>query len=138
MPFASQQDYAYKNIRSSAVLTNAYVASTVLSDKSPSIDVAEISLRNQLVLYIGLTLGNLADAEVKIEFSHDGTTYYQETFSAVGGVTSTESLGEHKFTGTGNYRLALPIKDRFIKVSAKGTGDVTNSLMAVEAVYGVV
>lgn len=133
------QDYYFKNLRSSAVLTNSYVAATVLevSTDSATPGVPDPSLRNQLVLYIGLTIGSLTDARVKVEFSHDGTTYYQETFSSISSGSSTETLGEHVFTADGNYRLAIPIKDRHIKISAKGTGTVTNSLMAIAGIVGV-
>lgn len=64
--------------------------------------------------------------------------FYQQTSSAVAGGTSTENLLAHQFSATGKYRIAVPIKDRYIRISAKGTGTVTNSLMRVDAVLGVV
>lgn len=80
----------------------------------------------------------MTSAELKVEFSHDGTTYYQETFSAVSSTTSTDSLGEHTYSATGNYRIAVPIKDNYIKISVKGTGTVTSSLAVVNAALGFV
>ena len=73
---------APKSLRSSAVLTGSYIATTVLGPQggSTNIDPAE---NNQLVLYIAFTIGSLTSAELKVEFSHDGTTYYQETATSV-------------------------------------------------------
>lgn len=125
--FASQ-DYTIKVVRASAILTNSYVAGTTISDAH---------LYSQLVLYINFTIGSLTSSEIKVEFSNDNTTFFQETFSSVSGATSTDSVGEHTFTATGKFRLAIPIKDRYIKISAKGTGTVTSSLMVIDAVVGI-
>jgi len=124
-------NYEFKDVRASAVLTTGYVAGTVLdySNVNPS-------QYNQLVILWSFTIGSLTSGELKVEFSHDGTTYYQETFSSVSSGTSTESLGEHTQTGTGNYRLAIPLKDNYVKISVKGTGTVTSSLCAVSAALG--
>jgi hypothetical protein len=122
-------DYKFFNVRSALILTNSYVAGTVLD--------ADVQ-HNQLVIYADFTLGSLTDGRIKVEFSHDGTTCYQETFSSISTVTSTESLGEHKFTATGKYRIAIPLKDRWVKISALGTGTVTSSSMTVDAILGTV
>lgn len=126
---AQLNDYRSEPIplRRSLILTNSYVAATTILNTEGM---------NQLILLIDFTIGSLTTAEVKVEFSPDNTTFYQETFSSVSAGTSTESLGEHTFSGTGKYRLAIPIKDKYIKVSAKGTGTVTSSLMAIEAITG--
>jgi hypothetical protein len=124
--FASQ-DYTLKAVRSAAILTTSYVAGTTISDAH---------LQSQLVIYVDFTIGSLTSAEVKVEFSDDNSTFYQETFSSVGGGTSTLSEGEHTVTATGSYRIAIPIKDRYIKISAKGTGTVTDSSMTINASIG--
>ena len=59
-------------------------------------------------------------------------------FSAISGGTDTMTLGEHKVSATGNYRIAIPIKDRYVKISAKGTGTVTSSSLAISAIVGTV
>jgi len=38
---------------------------------------------------------------------------------------------------TGKYRLPIEVKDRYIRVSVKGTGTVTNSSCTLDAVIGV-
>jgi hypothetical protein len=121
------------NVRAAAILTGSYVAGTVIS--STTIPVGYL---NQLMVYVDFTKGSLDSAQLKVEFSPNGVNYYQETFSSVLSGTATESVGEHAFTATGAYRLAIPIKDRFVKISVKGTGTATGSSMAIKAVAGLV
>src|SRR3990167_2629180 len=113
--------YAKTALRDSAVLTNSYVAATVLGPKGVSVQ-ADPVMNNQLLLYIDFTLGSLTTASVKVEFSDDGVTYSQETGSSLVSGVSTETLESHLLSATGKYRLAIPIADRYIKVSAVGTG----------------
>lgn len=124
-------DYQVLNVRSATILTNSYVAGTVLGPTN-----GNPSAYNQLVIYWGFTKGSLTSGELKVEFSHDGTTYYQETFSSVSGGTSTDTVGIHTQTATGNYRISIPIKDNYIKISVQGTGTVTSSSATVIAVLG--
>jgi hypothetical protein len=128
------QDYHLWDVRAAAILTDAYVAGTVISPLSG----ANPGLRNQLNLLIAFTIGSLTSAEIKVEFSHDGTTYFQDTFESISGAESTLSLGNYKLTATGNYVISIPIKFNYIKISAKGTGTVTNSSMKIQAVIGTV
>jgi len=126
-------NYKYVSVRTAAILTGSYVAGTVIG-----LDGALISNQNQLIVYADFTIGSLTDCQIKVEFSPDNSTYYQETFSAISGGTSTESLGVHKLAATGKYRIAIPIKDKFVKISAIGTGTVTSSSLAINAVVGEV
>lgn len=134
--FGQQQDYSYNTVRAAAVLTGSYVAGTDLSHATPNW-IVKVELKNQLELYIDLTLGNLTSAQVKLEFSHDGTTWFQETFETISSGTATATAGEHSFASSGKYRLSIPIKDQYVRVSAKGSGDTTNSSMAIGAIVGV-
>lgn len=115
-------------IRSAAILTNSYVAGAVLED---------VEHYNQLILYVDFTLGSLTNGKIKIEFSDDNSDYYQETYSSVSAGVSTETVGDHTFAATGKYTLSIPIKAKYIKVSALGTGTVTSSSMAISAIVGV-
>lgn len=127
------QDYKVEDVRASAVLTGSYVAGTVLNYTN-----VNPALHNQLNLLVSFTIGSLTTCEIKIEYSHDGSNYYQETFEAISGGTSSMSLGAYQLSATGNYVISVPIKSSYIKVSAKGTGTVTNSLLAIQAVVGTV
>lgn len=127
-------DYKIYTIRDAAILTNSYVAGTVIGD--PNL----VYEKNQLVLLCDFTIGSLDSASVKLEFSSDGTNYYQETLDDVDFSTGviTEVLSTRTFTASGSYIIAVPLKYRWIKVSAIGTGTVTGSELAISATVGVV
>ena len=127
-----QNDWSQVNgdnaiIRASAVLTTSYVAATVISNAEGF---------NQLVLYVDFTIGSLTTAEMKVEFSDDGTTYYDEISETITAGTATALPLVHAVGATGKKRYMIPIKDKYIKVSVKGTGTVTGSLMAIKAFLG--
>ncbi len=126
-------DYKTIPIRSSLVLTNAYVAGTVIDTS-----LVDLTTENQLMILVGFTIGSLTSASIKVEFSADNTTFYQETLddTTTGSPIITERLATRLMGGTGNYRIAIPIKDRYIKISAIGTGTVTSSLMSILAIVG--
>lgn len=123
----SRFDYKTVSVRSAAILTGSYVAGTVIEN---------VDDQNQLVLYVGFTKGSLTTAELKIEFSADNSNWYQEASESVSSGTATVSLKEHQFSATGNYRIPIALKDRYIRISVKGTGTVTSSSMAVTAGVG--
>lgn len=118
-----------ETIRSAAILTNSYVAGT---------DITDLQLFNQIVLYVDFTLGSLTTAEIKVEFSANGTDFYQETFQAVTAGTAVETVGEHQVNATGAFRLLIPVKDKIMRVSAKGTGTVTGSSMTIQSMRGII
>ena len=74
---------------------------------------------------------------IKIEFSPDGTNWVQETYSPAPsmGVTSDVNV-VHNWTTDCTPRLAFPIKDRAIRVSAEGVGTVTSSSLTIIATLG--
>lgn len=125
------QDYIFKTVRAAAILTNGYVAGTVLG-----IDELQPKLHNQLVIYVDFTIGSLTSASVKVEFSDDNSDYYQETFGSIAAGVETDTVGVHTLSATGKYRIPIPCKDGFVKISAIGTGTVTSSSMAIKAVFG--
>lgn len=125
----NNQSYEYRGaIRPAAVLTNDYVAGTIIED---------VERHNQLMLFVDFTIGSLTNAKVKVEFSDNGEDYYQETYSSVSAGVSTESAGDHTFEATGKFTLAIPIKCSRIRVSAIGTGTVTSSSMKITAAIAV-
>jgi len=119
-------NYNNQNVRTDSILTTSYVAGH---------DVTSLIGNDQLVAYIDLTLGSLTSAEVKIEFLNDGE-WYQETFESIASGSAIDTLGEHVFTADGKYRLLIDTKDSAVRISAKGTGTVTGSSMAIKTVVG--
>lgn len=122
-------DYAYKPVRAAAILTNSYVAGTVLTD---------VQEKNQLEIEVQFTKGSLTNAIIKVEFSPDGVTYRQQTFGSISTGVKTLSLGTNLIAASGNYTISIPIKTKNIKISAIGTGTVTSSSMEINAVVGTV
>jgi len=123
------KDFTTRSIRSSAILTTSYVSGTAIDTGGNY---------NQMIIIADFTIGSLTSVELKVEFSNDGTTYYQETNGSVSGSKITETLAEHSITASGKYRIAIPLLDRFIKISVKGTGTVTSSLMTVDINLGLI
>ncbi len=119
------EDYILEAIRASLILTDTYVAGTVIDLKTKY---------DKIALLLDFTKGSLTTAEIKIEFSPDNTNWYQEVSSSASGGTITDTLVEHQIGATGKYRLVLKTLDRYMRVSVKGTGTMTNSLMKVDAV----
>lgn len=122
--------YTIKTVRADAILTTSYVAGTVIDD---------CEHYNQLMLALKYTKGSLTSFEVKIEYSFDGVTFYQQTFTSVSAEVSTGKAGHHTFApaASANLELEIPIKCHQVKVSVKGTGTVTSSSMKIDAVLGL-
>lgn len=129
----STLQYTAKSVRSAAILTTSYVAGTVLWDN----DENRIQELNQCVFFIDITLWSLTSVELKLEFSDDGISFYQDTFLDISGWTATASLGEYTFTADGSYNIAAPFKARFVRASVKGTGTVTSSSCAIKWILGI-
>ena len=128
---ANEQRRDLKAVRADAILTDTYVAGTVLNDVEPY---------NQLQLAVKYTKGSLTSLQIKIEFSIDGTNYVQETSMSVSSGTSTATPTHHHFAPSGNqnYLLEIPIACTKIKISAKGSGTVTSSSLKLDAILAVV
>lgn len=124
-----------KTIRESAILTTSYVAGTILGAETSN--PTDVTAYNQLILKVRFTKGSLTTAEVKVEFSSDNVTYDQEITETVSGGTITCVVAERSLGASGNFEMPIPISTRYIKVSAKGTGTVTDSLMGITAVLAV-
>ena len=118
-------DYKVSVVRAAAILTNAYVAGTVLE---------ECQDFDQVNLYVDFTIGSLTDLQIKVEFSFDNSTWYQESFSSISTTTDTLSLGVHKIAGTGKFVINVPNQGRYVRASAIGTGTVTASTATITAV----
>ena len=120
-------DYKVYGVRAAAVLTGSYVAGT---------DIADVYNYNQLVVEADFTLGSLTSAEIKVEYSQDGTNFFQETFSSISGGTDSLTIGAHQMMGTGKYMISLPLLSKIVRISAKGTGTVTGSSLSLRAILG--
>lgn len=149
MAQVSWQEYKSLQIRASAVLTNAYVAGTVLG--VPTNDANQVKTYdlidqiNYLALECAFTLGSLTNVAIKVEFSEDNTNWYQLQAGTFSSGSDTMTPAFITLSATGNYYIDINkeffngggFKTRYIRVSASGTGTVTGSTLAITAVYGV-
>lgn len=115
-------------VRAAAALTTSYVYTTAL----------DIHLMNQLNLYVSYTKGSSDSAEILVEFSDDGTTWYSETNQVVSTTTETDHISVHTMTVEGNRRLFIPIMDRYVRFGCKATTSGTSTSMKLIARVGVV
>lgn len=125
-------------IRSTTILTTSYVAGIVIGPTSSGINPFQYS---QLEILIQVTLGSLTTVEMKVEFSNDGITWYQETVDSVGSVSSglvtiSQGLSTRQFAASGNYRIGIKVLDQYMRISVKGTGTVTSSSVTINAILG--
>ena len=133
--------YEIMPVRDAAILTTSYVVGNIIGSYQGADTriVGGVALKNQLILYVDFTKGSLTTAEILVEFNNDLTDangWYQETLDVAGtpsggSVTMGENLMTRQLSATGKYRISIPIKDQFIRVSVKGTGTVTSSSMKV-------
>lgn len=128
---SQNNDRLLLNVRDVAVLTTSYIASNVANpnDSSVLFDCSKFDVFN---LYLTFTKGSLTTAEVKIEFSADGTNWYQETNSLVSAGTEALTVNEKQLSAKGAYMVKGTINNRYLRVSAKGTGTVTGSSLGIK------
>lgn len=135
------QDYFPVNIRDAAILTNAFVIGNGTGDENiigADSSTQQSALRNQLMIYIDFTKGSLTSCEIRVEFSPDNVTYYREVEDGtLSGANLPETIFDRQLTATGLYRLAIPTKDKFIRISAQGTGTVIASSLAIKSAVGI-
>lgn len=124
-----QIDYKAVSLRAAAILTTAYVPAVV------TVAPANVTQYNQLKLNVAITKGSLTTVELIVEFSDDGTNWYQETDETQSATSNVDTRAVnkvvHQFSVDGNYRLLVPLVDTFVRVSVKGTGTVTSSSVTV-------
>jgi hypothetical protein len=141
-------EYRFIPIRDAAILTNSYVAGNIIgvydgNNAGPNAYVSTgVGLLNQLIIYVDFTKGSLTTGELIVEFSNDKVDWYQEGFDSAGtpsggAVNMGESIMTRQFSANFKGRIAIPIKDQFIRISAKGTGTVTSSSMKIDAIVGI-
>jgi len=132
----SELKYKYLGtIRSAAILTGSDVATDTIGTNDL------LYTNNQIILICNFTIGSLTTVDLKIEFSNDKTTWYQETTDSVGAISSgvitiTEGLTTRSLAKTGIYRIAIPINDKYVRVLCKGIGTATDSSLAIHAIIG--
>ena len=121
-------DFISRPVRSAAILTSSYVAGTVLEGCEKF---------NALSLLVDFTIGSLTDCQIKVEVSADGTNYYNLFSDSVSSGVNTLSNLIYKLGATAKGSTTpVAINNKYIKISAIGTGTATSSSLAITAILG--
>ena len=111
-------------IRASAILTGDYVAGTVVN----------VQGMNTVTLEIAFTIGSSTGVDIKVEFSADGTNYFQMPQYTQSGSVSLYSADVIRLAATGTIRPTLgTVNADTMRVSAKAIGTTTGTLLAISS-----
>lgn len=150
MAYVTSQDYLKRNVRAAAILTNGYVAGTVLGaqsrDANQVITADEVDQFNHLALEVDFTLGSLTNVAIKIEFSEDNSSWYQlQKPSNSSGIISSQ-LAFYQIAASGSYYFDINadffngggFKTKYIRISSSGVGTLTSSSLTINAIVSTV
>lgn len=121
----SQSNIRITTVRESAPLTTSYVSS----------DSFNIQGANQLQLLVSFIKGESDGCRLKIEFSEDESTWYQESmvseFPAANDVKHTPIT--RKVENSANLVLSLPISASFFRISVQAVMSGTDTSLSIIA-----
>lgn len=123
----SKDEYQIKavetTLRAAAILTTSYVAATVL-------DITGIG---QVQLLCNFTKGGSDGCRLKIEFSNDGTNYWQESRMQWDGTDYVHTVMTRKIDATAALVISLPVSALYMKVSAAAITAATTTSLTLTA-----
>jgi hypothetical protein len=105
-------DRFYRNTKFSKTLSGTYQTEGYV----------EVQERGKLALLIDYTKGNEDTLRIKIEFSDDGNTWFQETAETIAAGVATVTQIERELTGSQKSRMLFNISAEYFRVWVKGTG----------------
>ena len=121
----TQNNLILKTLRESDVLTTSFVDS----------DVINIQGANQVQLLVCFTKGDSTGCRLRVEFSEDQSTWYQESmvseFPSTNDVKHT--LVARRIDDTGNYAISIPVSASYLKVSVQAIDSEANTLLSIKA-----
>ena len=93
---------------------------------------------NQGILYVDFTKGSSDGVRLWLEFSYDQVDWYEEAIETISSDTMTAAAGTRLIEDTCNRRLALPVADNWVRISAKAETSATNAQVGIVAVVSSV
>ena len=135
-----KKDLQTFSLFANTTMSNTFVSATITNPVVMAGASASVALGAQhydtLKLLADVNLGSISITfvSIKVEGSDDNSHWYQETSESIAAGVATNSLESHKFTASGAYRLLIPIKDRYIRVSQSATGTVNGETITITAV----
>jgi len=121
----TQNNLVLKSLHVPVVLTTSYVTSEIMN----------IQGANQVQLLVCFTRGNSAGCRLRVDFSEDRLTWYQESMvSEFPSANDVEhSLVTRRIDETGNYAISIPVSASYMKVSFQAIDSGENSLLSIKA-----
>lgn len=121
------------NTRTGIALTSAYQAENAgVTTPTKTFDVGGFSRAEFVISYTEGAAETANSIQMKVEFSPDGTNFYQLANDTTSGATSTMTAREFTYTGadaaTANITWGIDIAYKeFLRVSFKETGVASNA-----------
>ena len=120
----SQSNIRIIVVRAAAALTTSYVAS----------DSFNIQGANQLQLLAAFTKGGSNGCRLKIEFSEDESTWYQESVAEfLSGNDAKHAPLSRKIENTANLVISVPLSASFFRVSGQAITSGAGTSLSIEA-----
>jgi hypothetical protein len=121
----TQNNLVLKTLRESAVLTTSFVDSEIMN----------IQGANQVQLLVSFTKGDSTGCRMKLEFSEDRSTWYQESMTDESPSANDveHTLIARKISDTGNYAISIPVSASYLRVSVQAIDSGDNTLLSVKA-----
>ncbi len=122
-PAAKGGGIVYETIREALILTTGYVAS----------DSIIIKNADQLQLWVAFTKGSSNGVRLKIEYSDDDSTFFQESRYSLVGTEFQHVAVIRTIIASANLVISLPVAAKYVKVSAQAISSGTSTLLAIKA-----
>ena len=120
----SQSNIKTVTVRAAATLTTSYVASNALN----------IQGANQLQMLVSFTKGSSDGCRLKIEFSEDESTWYQESVADIMATNDVEHAPlTRKVNDSANLIMSVPISASFLRVSSQAITSGTGTSLSILA-----
>ena len=120
----AQSNIRLMGVRAAAALTTSYVTS----------DSFNIQGANQLQLLVSFTKGDSDGCRLKVEFSEDGTDWYQEseyTVYETGDVEHKPAF--RKIESSSDIVISIPVSTSFFRVSSAAITSGTGTSLSIVA-----
>jgi len=138
--FYIQRQYTLWNAAISSAWTDGVAILSTGEEDNGAVDAKDC---NKLMLYLNVSMGDSNRIDIKVLFSDTNldsivfsTVWYPRTDGTIVAGVNTLSAYYESVTVSGQYRIPITIMDKYIKIQARGHGDLNGSALAIEGFVG--
>ena len=113
-------------VRAAAVLTTGYVASSAFP----------MGGANQLQLLCDFTVGSSSGCQIKVEFSHNNSDWFQESIYELSGTDLVHTAVVRRINGTAALVISIPVWAEYYRASSLAVADGTSTSLAISGLRG--